>query len=329
METIPRTPEEHRFWWQANTSVPYGYCWCGCEQPTSISRVSRESYEVKDCPRKYLNGHFKRRVSATNARTICAAYEQGALSQELADDWGVSKHVILDVLQRGGVQTRPSGARRWHTCNDEFFDEIDSEMKAYILGFYSADGSITRTNDVTITLQRKDHAHLEALRSALEASNPVREYFSSNGYPISCLHITSSGLARGLETHGVTKRKTESLQWPRHIDHALMRHYLRGYYDGDGSLSISQSSRVKSDGTRWLAAIWSLAGNIGFCTSAQEFLMRELGLRRTKLKTFRSTSKMVSVEYGGPLQVARISRLLYDGATIYLPRKYDKAAQLL
>lgn len=327
----PRTATEHRTWWQANTSVPYGYCWCGCEGKTRIAPTNKPEHNyVKGCPRKFIRGHQRRRLSAAKARIICEQYESGELGRDLAKQWNVSEHVIFDIVHQGNATARPAGARRTHTCNDAFFDSIDHEAKAYWLGFIGADGCVHGANRFSMDLQRRDHEHLERFCKALQASNPVKKYMSSNGWPISALTITSRTLVESLNANGIVKRKTFKLEWPNHIRDDLLKHYLRGYFDGDGSWVVGQSHRTRqSDGHRWQSVIWSIVGNEGFCHSARDFLVRSLNLNETKVRPHAISSGIAMVEYGGPVQAARIARFLYQDATVYLPRKRDKVAHLL
>lgn len=61
MVSLPTTPEEHREWWEENTSVPYGYCWCGCGQETSLAPQGLSSrFNVRGAPQRYVPCHSPR-----------------------------------------------------------------------------------------------------------------------------------------------------------------------------------------------------------------------------------------------------------------------------
>lgn len=61
MATIPRTPEEHRRWWEENADSPYGRCWCGCGERTVLASCSNAGkLQVRGCPRQYIHNHHKR-----------------------------------------------------------------------------------------------------------------------------------------------------------------------------------------------------------------------------------------------------------------------------
>ncbi len=49
---------EHRLWWESQTSVPYGLCWCGCGERTKVARQSDALRgRLKAAPYKFLHGH--------------------------------------------------------------------------------------------------------------------------------------------------------------------------------------------------------------------------------------------------------------------------------
>lgn len=58
MSNLPRTPEAHLAWWEANTEVSYGFCWCGCGSETNRAKKTMTSRRtVAGCPQKYILGH--------------------------------------------------------------------------------------------------------------------------------------------------------------------------------------------------------------------------------------------------------------------------------
>lgn len=63
MNTLPRNREQYRAWWSQSTDIPYGFCWCGCGQRTSISNLtdSRRLRFAKE-PCRYRRGHHKNRA---------------------------------------------------------------------------------------------------------------------------------------------------------------------------------------------------------------------------------------------------------------------------
>ena len=55
---VPRRAEGYRQWWEENTDVPYGYCWCGCGERTTTARFGDTEWGVvRGEPRRFLMGH--------------------------------------------------------------------------------------------------------------------------------------------------------------------------------------------------------------------------------------------------------------------------------
>lgn len=133
--------------------------------------------------------------------------------------------------------------KKKYNFNEDYFEVIDTEEKAYWLGFLYADGYIVN-NDidkqyrVVLTLSEDDISHVELFRKCLDSNNPIRrvrtvlddkEYFSSQFY------IYSKKMVNNLYNLGCIQNKSLILK-PPIINDNLVRDFIRGYFDGDGSV---------------------------------------------------------------------------------------------
>lgn len=93
MNSVPKTPEEYRFWWAQKTDEPYGFCWCGCGEKTPQARQSdSRKLCVNGEPRHYLPHHYKRESSLT--------------IEEYRAEWHANTSVPYGLCQCGcGVST--------------------------------------------------------------------------------------------------------------------------------------------------------------------------------------------------------------------------------
>lgn len=181
------------------------------------------------------------RLSDEQRERIPELYEGGMDAPEIGRTVGCSSSAVYLLLEELGIDRR----ERIACDNPGYFDQIDTPDKAYWLGFIGADGCVTGFNSGNLRLQiklaRKDRDHLELLRSALQARRPVidNEQFSAGEMrPYSTLTVYSSHVANALVSHGITPKKSHTLQpWdgPEH----LMPHYWRGLFDGDGHITIN------------------------------------------------------------------------------------------
>lgn len=210
---------------------------------------------------------------------------------------------------------------RRYSCDHSFFDSIDTEAKAYWLGFIAADGSISSTSDTLVLhLSSKDDEHLENFLAMVQSDHPVKHYTRKEQI-MSHLQIQSPNMVQALSEYGVVPRKTLTLTWPKQLDPDLRRHYLRGYFDGDGCFCVSTNSSP----TKQPSLSWRVLGTEEWCLEAQRYLIDSVGVRKTKLV---HQTKAYLLGYGGNRQCRRIFHLMYDDATVWLPRKKDRATNL-
>lgn len=153
-------------------------------------------------------------------------------------EFGFSKNLTKRILIENGVKIRNnSEAHRKYSLNEEYFN-IESSNMAYILGFIAADGSVReKTNEVKITLSSIDKELLEKIRKELNSGRPLREYEDNNGYSKVDLGFTSPVIKQKLKEYGIIPNKTLLLKPPYKLEEKYIPDYIRGYFDGDGSIS--------------------------------------------------------------------------------------------
>lgn len=204
-----------------------------------------------------------------------------------------------------------------YTCDEHYFDRIDSAGKAYWLGFIAADGCVSDRGRLTVVLADRDVDHVAKLRAALGSSHPIGRYEAAAGgkkFGTARLTVQRPVLAAGLADLGVLPRKSLMIA-PPSITEALQSHYWRGVFDGDGSIFISRSKWAASltGSPAMVAAFAAFAGPITQSTAV--VCMSHTGSTRTYTVSGTKASALI--------------RALYVGAEDYLDRKYLKAMELL
>lgn len=216
------------------------------------------------------------------------------------------------------VNLSPSGGGRY-AFDDQFFDVIDTEAKAYWLGFVTADGCV-RTDryfrQLKVKLKDSDAPHLEKLKLALAATSPIK-FGERRGVagPWACLAVSSGHMVDALALLGVTPRKSTTVQ-PWNGPSSLMRHYWRGMFDGDGCIG-KEARRNK----------WSmtLCGS-NACVSAFSEWAQEICGSSSSMH-FRSNIWYWKVS--GLAAPQALAREMYGDAQVYLDRKYELACDLM
>ena len=257
-------------------------------------------------------------------------YLSGLSTLKIGEKFKVSPSTVSRLFTRMGLEMRSNSLNsRRYKVNHDFFDEINTEEKAYWLGFIYADGYITVREGrlmFGVSLSSKDRNHLVLLINCLESDYKIKEYKVSSGYKVgvkySRLIISSEKLCNDLIKHGVFKQKTNILLPPK-IKRELIRHFIRGYIDGDGSIYKTANDY----GYDWHL---NIVGTNELLTFIIEYFFDEkLVQRKTKLEKRKKHHKISYIRYGGNIQTKRILDNIYQDANLFLERKYDVYKELL
>ena len=223
-----------------------------------------------------------------------------------------------------------------YTCNSDFFEIIDTEEKAYWLGFIYADGFISssgkhRNKRIGISLAVKDIGHLEKFKKSINGTMPINTYKVSSGYNTNSIYciilVTDSKLADDLIDKGCYEHKSNIIKFPtkNQLPNNLIRHFIRGYFDGDGSIYYTNKKEdhipqfsINILGTDDL--LEGIANNLienNILNSIPKFYKRKDGQIVSNFK------------FGGNRKVEKFCHYIYDNATILLDRKHEKFHELL
>lgn len=226
------------------------------------------------------------------------------------------------------MQSSPHKNRKY-SVNEQYFNTIDTPEKAYWLGLLWADGNISKTtprssspNRLRLSLKADESHHLELLQTHLQSDHPLKKSVSSYNSQSVVLDVNSRPLCEALESLGFGL-KSERTNIPE-IDH--LSHFIRGYFDGDGSLSL-YTQKVKD----WTIhrQEWSLTGEPEFIINVQDFLSKALNLSNTKLKKYKRTDKAITLRYGKISDIRSLYDYLYQDASIYMNSKHQKFVEFL
>lgn len=202
-----------------------------------------------------------------------------------------------------------------YSFDRNYFKEINTEEKAYWLGFIAADGCVSaKMNSIRVDLKSSDAEHLEKLRTSISGNQPIA--VAHRG--ASCyMDMNSKQMAEDLFQLGVTPNKSLTLDIKFDlIPEELIHHFIRGYFDGDGSINYY---------TR--PPYWYDEWELSFISTEKVLLKIQeyLGISR---KLF-SCGKNYRFCYKSKKDIEKVLKYMYDGATIYLERKYEKVLDFL
>ena len=280
-------------------------------QPTVLNCIHRNGGKVRP------PGHD--RLSPKMYSIIKFRYlEKGEPGTAIATDLGIDSKTVYNVVRSMSGKVRPD---RRYTLNEGFFDSIDSEEKAYWLGFIAGDGCISY-DKLVVQLQRRDREHLIKLRSALDADHPIQDLLKEKNakmLPQSRIEIYSPHLTCGLIKLGITPHKSLTLR-PPELAPEFRKHFWRGEIDADGCISIQHSKHHRK--RIQITLLGSRLTVFAFADFVNQFAASLAVPHQTQ-------GKIWYVAYGGIQLPQRILHELYDGANVFLDRKLKRAQQAL
>lgn len=238
-------------------------------------------------------------------------YKQGMSLSEIKELCGIERHLLSYILRRENVPIRING--RKYKDNGNLFSTISNESSAYWLGFLYADGNVCSKNSryiLDVSLAYKDYDHLCKLRSWIAPDRVVStRIIRCNGkeYRACRLAVSSKILIKNLIRLGCIPDKSLILTFPNsdQVPDDLIHHFMRGYFDGDGSISNCQNPHMNIDST------------LTFLTSYFNVLSR-YGVTVTNIT---KPSGCYSISKGGRNQLRIIHKFLYNNSHIHLERK--------
>ena len=220
---------------------------------------------------------------------------------EAAKHLKLHRSTLSKWAKESGIYVRQFGGA--YEINHHTFSEINSEESAYWLGFLYADGWVMDTNSVGLALKKSDLPHIEKYKSFLKYNG--RTYENSNAVSIQFRNQT---IANDLKRLGCVPRKSLNLKFPTtdQIPAEYMTHFIRGYFDGDGSITNPENCAM------------------GCCLlGTHDMLIQILNTIGIPNAHIRKKNNIYSFQLLGNSGRQFLS-FIYDNATVYLDRKYQR-----
>lgn len=206
--------------------------------------------------------------------------------------------------------------------NEHIFDTIDTEEKAYWLGFIYADGYISTQSKTKkpnyrfeLSLKGEDSVHLYKFNSFVEHKYDnvkINQTKCGNKTFQRCRwSINNKHFWEMLNSYGCTPRKSLTLKFPDEKifkSSDLIRHFIRGYFDGDGCISWSNKEHTKIS--------FSLLGTQSFLQVCKEKLFSRGSIYQSSSNAFVYNSSN-NIAFQNAFSI-------YHNANVYLERKYQK-----
>lgn len=278
--------------------------------------------------------HINMYQNQINFEQLEKLIKQGFNIKSLAEHFNIPAKSMSQILIKEGIKVQ--GSRYDKIVSHNYFEKIDNENKAYILGFILADGCIQiepkKRNGVVYSYSKRlcfcnsidDYEILNKIRQEISPQAKLKTLSNKKGAinrkrQIS-LRISSSLLIDDLIKLDIKPRKTWDTNFIfdfTKIPNDLLHHFVRGFFDGDGWFI----PKGKSFGLVFTSKVFMDQIENIFYGKLPHIKVRKCPLQNKNMITY---SLILSCGYGKSID---LFNYLYKDATIFLNRKYDKFIQ--
>lgn len=236
---------------------------------------------------------------------IVNLFDKGFNTNQISKETNKSFWFVKKIL----TTHRNPSFKKYDNGNMQYFETIDSDTKAYLLGFIVADGCITKSRNstgLTITIHEKDRIVLETLKKELNSENPITILKKNN---LIRFVIYNKQLTDSLEKLGIEERKSLIMKnIINNIPNNFKNAFIRGYFDGDGSFSFDEKRK------RGTLAI----------RGTNELLLGIINTLEISTYCLKQYDSIPNLSISAKKNIKKFFELIYKNSTIHLDRKRNK-----
>lgn len=266
------------------------------------------------------------KLSKVSELSIIQDYNSGLFTiVKLAKKYQISRAVIYQILNNNRINhTANFDLLSKYTLNKHYFDYIDTEDKAYFLGLLYADGNnYTKHGRIAISLQEEDKYILDRFNQVIQSNRSLtlRERNSKNSKHKNQyrLDIVNRYMSDKLNLLGCINAKSLTLKFPteQQVPTHLLRHFIRGLWDGDGCISVLTSDTHK----RYFRS--SITSTLDVCQNLQYILLNTFHIN-SSIRDYTCNNITKNLNIAGFINNSVFLSWLYKDCNFYLERKMQK-----
>lgn len=259
---------------------------------------------------------------------VVRLYNELGSSVDVGKLFNVGHKVITKILEEKSVK-RTAQKNRQYKINEHYFDEIDTPNKAYILGFLWADGcNFSKKSTISMTLEEKDMDDLDRIRCEIGSERPLEFIDYSNKHDFGYTYknqyrllLFSSHMCKTLEDIGMVPNKSLVVKFPT-LSNELIRHFIRGLFDGDGSVCRSKYKNRQS-----YQHTLTITSTLMVCEELVNIVENTLGIHCHIYEASNHNDVTKVFNISGKNQIKKFTDWMYDDSDLKLTRKYERYIQ--
>lgn len=208
---------------------------------------------------------------------------------------------------------------RKYPVNFHFFKTWSEEM-AYILGFVAADGNICHSGRAHVLhIACDDRDIIEKIKKVLEYKGPIHQKIRDNSKISYSLRICDSIIFQDLQKLNITERKSLTFN-PPIIPGRLIRHFIRGYFDGDGSVSFRNTKYP----SRLVVDFYTASKQMfKYLHRILKYVLKDTYHGKAQIRLANQKTKYYAIRVGHKAS-KKLFSYMYANTNLYLERKYKK-----
>lgn len=268
--------------------------------------------------------NYGKKINSKQENEIIDMYKSGKTCKEIYQSFShiySCEESIQKIIRRNNISR---GRYKKKVCvNENYFETIDTEHKAYWIGFLLADGCIIKNNHKSDTikfeLNIKDKYIIDEFAKDIETDLIVKDYKYGKKHNAQ-IQIKSNKMSSDLSKYGITYRKTLKISSIPDIPQNLIRHFVRGYFDGDGCAYLY---KPKDQNIHRLKI--TFCGTEDFLNNLKIELHKQLDLNLNNLINMNKYgSNVFNLRYIKNSDMYKLYEYMYKDSTIFLKRKKEK-----
>ena len=278
----------------------------------------------------------KRIFSEEETNKMIEMYLEGQTYSVIAKEIKTKASKVSSYLKSLGYGLRPkntlinhdylSTSRKYY-LDEDFFSEINTDSKAYWLGFLFADGYISKQYDksgkekggnIELCLQAQDKYHIANFLHDIKSTAPITDKIvklNGNEYKACRTKVSSIKMVNDLVSHGCIPKKSLILTEPIDIPDELVQHFIRGYFDGDGCVAFYPEQ---------YGYTYSILGTVDILN----YIVSKSEVQSYQIISFKH-KKCYELRIYGKKNIKIFHNYIYADKAVYLERKYQKSLSML
>jgi len=250
----------------------------------------------------YKFKRFGKDYSLLKPKAVSLFYS-GLNCNQIAEELEIYRKTVGKWLREAGCEYSKVNKAK---INSSVFNNIDTEEKSYWLGFIYADGYVSTTSNFELSLSLKDIHHLQEFKKFFQFEGKIYIDIKLN---ICRLQFQDPEIVNDLKKIGCVNKKSLVLTFPK-LDDDLISHFVRGYFDGDGSVSKPEKSISVS-----------IVGTKEFLEPIHDLL--NIPKYKIKHRQVKHAKEVHISEFSGK-DARNFGKFIYKDSTVCLERKKER-----